>query len=479
MVNHESDSVAIPDFFSPAEILPDEAVFAPPPAAKPVPRKPSTKIPSLCHHKGTGQGFVVLNEKFFYLGAWGEQETVEAYNLKITDWLAHGRRQPIPQHQITVAEVADQFHEFAMSYYRNPEGKLSTEVDNIRLSMRPVLQLYDVLPAAKFDSVALLLVRERMLAENLVRTNINKRINRIRLVFRWAASRKLVPPGIVADLLNVDGLPVGRQGSREGKQVHPAPQHLIEAVKPFVSPQVWAIIQLQLQTGARPGEILIMRPMDIDRSTSVWDYKPYDYKTKYLGHERDIFIGPRAQAVLTPFLQRSDDRYCFSPQEAENDRYDRQRREIMENPNWHAKGARKKIRRRPKTPRKLGDIYTVDGYRRAVTRALEQAYPTPKHLRRKKLTFPGMRKGVSKCRMETVAEYKKRLKPKLYAEMKAFRLRYHWHPHQLRHNAATDIRREFGLEAAQTILGHQSVSVTEMYAEKDKEKAMAAMAKFG
>ena len=47
----------------------------------------------------------------------------------------------------------------------------------------------------------------------------------------------------------------------------------------------------------------------------------------------------------------------------------------------------------------------------------------------------------------------------------------HWHPNQLRHTAATEIRRQFGLEAAQVIFGHAKADVTQIYAERDTEKA--------
>ena len=46
-----------------------------------------------------------------------------------------------------------------------------------------------------------------------------------------------------------------------------------------------------------------------------------------------------------------------------------------------------------------------------------------------------------------------------------------WSPNQLRHSAATEIRRDFGLDAAQVVLGHASASTTEIYAETDKELA--------
>jgi len=46
-----------------------------------------------------------------------------------------------------------------------------------------------------------------------------------------------------------------------------------------------------------------------------------------------------------------------------------------------------------------------------------------------------------------------------------------WTPNRLRHNAATTIRAEFGLEAAQVVLGHSKAAITEVYAERDLSKA--------
>jgi site-specific recombinase XerC len=54
-----------------------------------------------------------------------------------------------------------------------------------------------------------------------------------------------------------------------------------------------------------------------------------------------------------------------------------------------------------------------------------------------------------------------------------------WSPNQLRHNAATRIRAEFGIEAARVILGHASVATSEIYAEADKDKAKQIIGKLG
>jgi integrase len=42
-----------------------------------------------------------------------------------------------------------------------------------------------------------------------------------------------------------------------------------------------------------------------------------------------------------------------------------------------------------------------------------------------------------------------------------------WHANQLRHNAATRLRRTFDLDTARAVLGHSTPVVTEVYAERD------------
>jgi site-specific recombinase XerC len=54
-----------------------------------------------------------------------------------------------------------------------------------------------------------------------------------------------------------------------------------------------------------------------------------------------------------------------------------------------------------------------------------------------------------------------------------------WHPHQLRHRHATEIRQTRGLEAARVLLGHRTLSQTLEYAEADARVAEALAQELG
>ena len=222
------------------------------------------------------------------------------------------------------------------------------------------------------------------------------------------------------------------------------------------------MIQLQLYTAARGGEIVMVRPCDIDRSGSIWVYRPVEHKTAHYGYERRVYIGPRGQEFLGPFLLRPADAYCFSPGEAEAERL----------ANLHARrrtplscGNRPGTNRRSEPRQKAGEHYTAGSYRRAIYYACEKVFPPPEHL--------------AKRENETVKSWQARLTKQQKDELRAWRKKRFWHPHQLRHSAATELRKEFGLESARIILGHRSAAITEVYAELDQEKAIKAMLKYG
>ena len=54
-----------------------------------------------------------------------------------------------------------------------------------------------------------------------------------------------------------------------------------------------------------------------------------------------------------------------------------------------------------------------------------------------------------------------------------------WSPNQLQHAAATEIRRKFGLEAAQVVLGHSSADITQVYTERNQKLAAEVIKQIG
>ena len=247
----------------------------------------------------------------------------------------------------------------------------------------------------------------------------------------------MVPPSVHHGLQAVTGLRRGRADVRESEPVKPVPDAFVDAIRPHVPDQVWAMVELQRLSGMRPQEVCIMRTCDLDTSGRVWIYTPQCHKTEHHGRERKIYLGPSAQEILRPWLRPELTAYLFSPREAMAQRYAERRanRKTLVQP------SQRNRKRKAKPKRSPGDQYDTRSYYHAVVYGIRR--------------FNGQAKESGK---PTIPE---------------------WHPNQLRHNAATRLRREFGLDVARAVLGHSSPVVTEVYAELDGAKAAAAMAQIG
>jgi integrase len=392
------------------------------------------KLPSYCRHKASGQAVVTLDGRDVYLGPYGSPESKDAYDKAVAEWLARGRSAPPPPGQppsaeLTVSEVILAFLKHADQHYRSPSGEPTPEVDNLKDAMRLLRKLYGKTPARDFGPLSLIAVRDEMVrSKTLARGTINARVGRIRRLFRWAASSELIPATIPAALATVDALKRGRTAAHEAEPVKPAPPGDVETALPFMSRPVAAMVRLQMLIGCRPGEIVLMRGCDLTPEPEVWEYRPGRHKNAWRGTGRVIVLGPLAVALVREFLRPDTEEYLFRPKAAEADRQAEQRRN-RKTPMTPSQRARRR-KARPKRP--PGDHYTTRSYHQAV------------------------RKACLKAGLATA-----------------------WHPNQLRHNAATEVRARFGLEAAQAVLGHSKPQTTVIYAERDVERARKAMAEIG
>jgi len=153
-------------------------------------------------------------------------------------------------------------------------------------------------------------------------------------------------------------------------------------------------------------------------------------------------FGPLALKVVRERMV--DAGFALSPAESESRRRDE----------LHAQrktpgscGSRPGTNRRRKPARSAGDKYETTSYARAIARGCRATWPAPE--------------GIEG------------------AALRARNTERPWSPNQLRPVAATAIRREFGLEAAQIALGHAGADVTQVYAERDLAKGAEVARRIG
>jgi len=399
--------------------------------------------PKYTRHKASGQAVVRLNGRDFYLGPYGSQTSINQYDALIAEWLENGRRLPEDDEAAALAvnELVIAYVDHAERYYRK-DGRPTSELYCIKAALRFILALYGYHEAADFRPLKLKACRRKMIEAGLSRSTCNSYVDKIRRMFKWAVGNELVDAVVYQSLLTVPGLQAGRTDARETERVKPVPWAAVKAVRPYVARPVWGMIELQHITGMRPGEVCIMRACDVDVTGNVWSYIPESHKTEHHGHDREILIGPKARRVLEPFLKRDRQAFLFSPRDAEAERLAELRagRKTPVQPS-------QRDRRTRNPQRQPGERYTRDSYRRAVQRAIRKAN-----------------------------EAIERENEQHGTELPPVPM---WSPNRLRHNAATRVRRQAGLETAQVILGHTRADVTQVYAERDRDRAVAFVLQHG
>lgn len=418
------------------------------------------KLPSYRRHS-SGNARVTINGRDFYLGPHGSKESKQRYRTLMAEWLASGESDSfgVASQQLTMAQLMADYLAFCRKHYG---GARTSEYGNIKQAVRAVAKLYRDSKAIEFGPPQFKAVRQMLVdsecerrkpskrtktprrkpkataIENkparpkLSRGYINGLMKRVCRMFRWAAVEGMLPASVYDTLRLIPSLQRGRTEARESEAVKPVPEALVLATIPHCSPVVGDMIQVQLLTGMRPGEVCSLTPGMIDRSGDVWQAKLEHHKTANKGKTRIVYFGPTAQAVLMPYLLRGENEPLFSPREAIA-KLRAQRTEQRATPlsQGNRTGYGRQSRKGETAKRQPGTQYQSTSYYLAV------AY------------------GIRKGKLD------------------------HWHPNQLRHTAATKIRNEFGLDAAAAMLGHARVDVTQVYAELDATKAIDAARKIG
>ena len=380
--------------------------------------------PKYCLHKGTKQATVSIHGTRLYLGPFGSPESHAKYQELLKQWQASRDRQQRPNSDfaaakadnvvasittsalrakrqagspITINELILVYRRHTHRYYQK-NGKLTREATIIDDVVRFLRTYHSTTYVDDFGPVALDELRQSMIDElDWARSHINKQVGRLIRMFKWGGEKEIVDPRASVSLKSLAGLKKGRTNARETKKVACVDDEIVDATLPHLPEVVADMVRLQRVTGARPGEICSLRPCDLDRTASVWLYTPSEHKTEHHEKDRIIAIGPKAQEILLPYLLRHDHSVCFSPADSERKR----RAQAAANRKTPLScGNRTGSNRVAKPKRKPRTRYVTDSYRRAIHRV---------------------------CNKHNIEK---------------------WAPNRLRHTAATEIRKRFGIEGS-------------------------------
>jgi integrase len=438
----------------------------------PRPKKPTL---SYLRHKPTNQAYVRMSDgkggrTVIYLGVFDSPES-RAEHARILAGMAAA---PSPEAaamsargspaDVTVNEILLAFLRYADRHYRRTDGSPTDEVGQYKQTFRVVRALLGHTRAVEFGPLALKAVRQGMVDAGWCRNLVNQRVGRVRRVFKWAASEELLPAAVFQALATVQGLQAGRTPARESEAIGPVDDATVDATLAHLNRHVLGLVEFQRLTGCRPGEACAVRRCDIEMSGAVWLYRPGQHKTAWRGKRRVVYVAERAQALLREYFTPDIDAYLFSPRRAVAELH-ADRAAKRRTPRYPSHARRNAEKRAAAPARRAAEKYKVTAYEHAIARACDKAFPAPKPL--------GRREGESR------RVWRDRLSGDQRKELAAWQSSHRWHPNQLRHLFATDVRKAHGLEAAQVLLGHSRADVTQVYAARNEALAASVAEKIG
>jgi integrase len=216
---------------------------------------------------------------------------------------------------VLVVELVAAYLEYARGYYRKgdrPTGELASVIAAGKV-------FADVVGDKFTDQILpddLRACQESMIARGLARSTINSHCGRILRCLSWgvahttATGKPFVPAGVLAVLREVERLGAHRTAAREPRKVTSVPWDVVERTLEHIHANqsraaiLTALIRTHWLTGMRSSALLAMRGEDIDRTATEWRYVVGSdaNKNAHRGKELVTFIGPKAQAILSPLL---------------------------------------------------------------------------------------------------------------------------------------------------------------------------------
>jgi integrase len=258
------------------------------------------------------KAFGKTHERSF--GVWGTDSAKALYRRFAAEW-ASGKYDRVGNENangLRICHLLESWLAHVEKDYRK-DGEQTSEVAQCRSAGRFLTNLYGDLPATEFQPAHLRAVRDLMVSKRLARVTCNAYCRRIVRMFSWGVGQSLVPPAVHLALKQVEHLKAGRTAAPDKERRKPATDEQIAATLAQLSPRpdrcdkLAAMVQIQRLAGMRPGELCKMRPGEVDRNGEVWRYTVTRPKNAHRGKAQVYYLGPKAVALLAPYLDAAED----------------------------------------------------------------------------------------------------------------------------------------------------------------------------
>lgn len=167
-----------------------------------------------------------------------------------------------------MAELCNAYRKFAEGYFVK-NGKQTATVFRVKAMIKFLRAGYARTPAHEFGPLALQALQRQLATANLSRKYCNDIVDSVKAMFRWASNQELVSASIYHALQPVPGLKRGRSAARETEPIGPVSDSVVDATLPKLPRIVADMVRLQRLCGCRPGEVVALRPVEVDRTRPV------------------------------------------------------------------------------------------------------------------------------------------------------------------------------------------------------------------
>lgn len=277
------------------------------------------RVPSYRSHC-SGQARVTILGKDYLLGPYDSEESRQEYARLIAEYLASGRSKTFGKDpdSLTIAMVVADYLQFGKSYF----GESTKEYKNIKRALAPLIKLYADVAVEEFGPNQFKTVRSDWISPDRSRGYVNGQMARVLRFLKWAVGEGKMPSSVFETCKCVGHLKSGKCELEDTEPIQPVKIELVEATIKKLTRTLANMVRFQLATACRPGELVRITPGMVDRSSDVWIIELEEHKTASRGKSRTIYVGPKGQDILRPYLLRGQDEACFSPKESERERLD-------------------------------------------------------------------------------------------------------------------------------------------------------------
>lgn len=209
--------------------------------------------------------------------------------------------------EITMAELGRRY----LKAMRIKFGPKSKEPDYLKYAVRDCNRLFRAMPVSQFQPPQLKAVRTKVLESGCVRRTANKRAQQLIRMIQWAVEEGLADPAQWQRLKAVEPIHQGQYGAVDRPKKTAVPAHQVEQVMEYLKPEHRAAVQILALTGMRTGELLAMRPQDVNMAGRHWLYTMQKHKTSNKTGETVIVIPEPATRILLERMPRDYTRPWF------------------------------------------------------------------------------------------------------------------------------------------------------------------------